>query len=350
MFIKKFLLFSLIIILIGCLFSNFVMAKILTVATDPLGTGTYGATAGIAKIINSYNAMGLNIKVKPTLGATEVAGLLATGEVELGIINNFEARTAWLTEGEYEILKIYYKVLPIRTLMGGPPVFAMAVTSPDSGIKSGKDLKGKKVVVDYAGEPNDTYQALAFLANWGLTRDDVIAIKAAGLTDAMRLLIEGKVDALAGGGAGIGTAISKELESTRGIFWLDLNTAPGALELFSELLPYPHTIVLIEPGPMAPGLKEPTHFLQMEDFILANKGLVDEATAYEIVKTLWDNNDELRTLHSVLLPVDRAAMITKGLCIPFHRGAIKFYKEMGAWTEEDEARNQKLLETERENM
>ena len=72
-------------------------AKIITIATDPMGTNTYGATAGYATIINKYNTLGLNVKVKPTTGAMDIAGILATGEAQLGVHNNFDAQLSWLT-------------------------------------------------------------------------------------------------------------------------------------------------------------------------------------------------------------------------------------------------------------
>lgn len=61
-------------------------ARIITLVTDPMGTGTYGASSGIAQIINKYNTVGLNVKTKPTIGSTELAGLLASGEGQLGCI------------------------------------------------------------------------------------------------------------------------------------------------------------------------------------------------------------------------------------------------------------------------
>ncbi len=65
-------------------------AQVLTIATDPMGTGTYGATAGIAKVVNENTKY--NIKVKPTTGATEIGPLLALGEVEIGVMHNWEAK------------------------------------------------------------------------------------------------------------------------------------------------------------------------------------------------------------------------------------------------------------------
>jgi TRAP transporter TAXI family solute receptor len=317
-------------------------SKLMTIATDPLGTGTFGATAGVAKILNDQG--GFNIKVKPTAGATEVAGLMSSGEAELGVLNSFEVGRAWLTEGDYEQYRSQSRVMPIRLLMGGPPTYSTATTHMRSGIESGADLKGKRFIGEYTSSPADTEQAYAYLANWGLSKNDVIWMATPGLDEAVEALIEGKADAIVS--ASIGQAVIEELNATKGARFLSFNTDPKALEAFWAKFPYAVSIETVEPAQGLTGVVEPTAFLKFEDFYIVNKGLSDDLV-YEIVKTLYENNKELQTLHAVLEGFNQEAMLSLGLGVPYHPGAIKFFKEVGLWNNEVDAKNKALLEKEK---
>jgi len=341
MFIKsKLVIFSLVLVLAFALFSVVSMAKIFTIATDPLGSGTYGCTAGMAKILNSYS--GLNIKVKSTAGATEAAPLLAFGEAELATLSSYESKMSYLTKGFYDEPLKSLKVSPFRLLMGGPPTFVSVVIREDSGIKTGKDLKGKKFVGIFTGSEGCTLQGDAFLASWGLSRDDVIMMQTPGLTEAVQVLIEGKADAA--GTSAPGQAILKELDAKRGARFLSINNSPEGIKAYQAI--YPAATVMLEPAPDLTGVKEPTFMAAFEDLFIANKDLVNDEVAYNIVKTLWEHNEEMGKVHVNLSYVTTDKFATTGAPMPFHPGAIKFYKEKGVWTPELEAKNQEFLDAE----
>lgn len=337
---SKFVICSLLLALIFSIFSVVGMAKIYTIATDPMGSGTYGCTAGIASILNKYS--GLNIKVKSTAGATGAAPLLAFGEVELATLSSYEAKISYLTKGYYEGPLKSLKISPFRLLMGGPPTFVSVVVREDSGIKTGPELKGKRFAGIYTGSEGCTLQGLAFLASWGLSSDDVIMMQTPGLTESIEVLIEGRAEAA--GTSAPGQAILKELDSKRGARFLNINNSPEGIKAYQDI--YPASIVLIEPAPDLTGVKEPTYMAAFEDLLVANKDLVSDEDAYNIVKTLWENNEEMRGVHVNLSYVTTDKFATTGAPMPFHPGAIKFYKEKGVWSPELEAKNQEFLKEE----
>jgi len=341
---SKFAIFSLlVVILIFSMFSIVGMAQLYTIATDPLGSGTYGCTAGIANILNKYSD--LNIKVKSTAGATEAGPLLAFGEVELATLSSYEARMSYLTKGFYEEPLKSIQVSPFRLLMGGPPTFVSVVVREDSGIKTGLELKGKRFVGIFTGGEGLTLQGDAFLASWGLSRDDVIMVQTPGLTEAIEVLIEGKAEAA--GTSAPGQAILKELDSKRGARFLNINNSPDGIKAYQDI--YPAAMILVEPAPDLTGVKEPTHMAAFEDLFVANKDLISDEDAYKIVKTLWENNEEMRKVHVNLSYVTTDKFATTGAPMPFHPGAIKFYKEKGVWSPELDAKNQEFL-TEETNL
>lgn len=315
-------------------------AQVLTIATDPIGTGTYGATAGIGKILNDYTKY--NVKIKPTTGATEIGPLLAFGEVQLGTLHNWEAEKCWRTDMHYDEPLKGMNVAPMRIIMGGPPTLVSPVVREDAGIMTGKDLVGKKFVGIYTGSASGLYQSKAALANFGLTEDDVEIISVPGWGDAIQALIDGRADAA--GTSTPGQAILKELDAKRGARFLSLDFSPEAIAAYREW--FPASPITVEPAPDLTGVKGITNMMYFEDFIIANYNLINDETAYELTKALYDNFKEMQELHVNLSRMKLEGMVSLGASVPYHSGAIKFYKEVGLWTEEAEKMNQKLLEVE----
>lgn len=347
--INKIMLLTL-ILLFTLMFSIVGSAKIITIATDPIGTNTYGATAGYASIINKYNTVGLNVKVKPTSGSMDIGGLLATGEVQLGVHNNFDAQLSWLTKGEeFQINDKITKVVPLRLLTGGGTVFNAPLTTMGSGILTAEDVRGKRFAGEYSAGPQDTAQSLAFLAGWGLTKEDVIWIKVPDLADAVKLLIEGKADVAGDSAPGIAQVI--ELDAKKGARFLSYNVTPEGLKAFNEIYKQEVSFVKVDPDPSLIGVKESIYMLKQDDYYMARADQISEEEAYDIVKVLWDNFEEFSTLHSSLIFLTKPEfLIISNNTVPYHTGAIKFYKEKGAWTQALEDRNVELLALEEEEM
>jgi TRAP-type uncharacterized transport system substrate-binding protein len=65
--------------------------------------------------------------------------------------------------------------------------------------------------------------------------------------------------------------------------------------------------------------------------------------AYDIVKNLWDYNQELGAIHVRLKDWSTDRFVNSTNVIPYHPGAIKFYKEKGIWTQEMEQRQDQLV-------
>jgi len=84
-------------------------------------------------------------------------------------------------------------------------------------------------------------------------------------------------------------------------------------------------------------------YLSTNDIYLAGgKALSDEA-AYEVARLLWEKNQDLGASHRSLQEWTRERMASPQVFIPYHSGAVRFYKEKGVWTPEMEAVQSKLL-------
>ncbi|MGQ9674866.1 MAG: TAXI family TRAP transporter solute-binding subunit [Chloroflexota bacterium] len=59
---------------------------------------------------------------------------------------------------------------------------------------------------------------------------------------------------------------------------------------------------------------------------------MEESLVYNIVKVMFDHKDELVAVHKEAENLKLESAIV-GSSVPFHPGAIKFYKEKGVWKE-----------------
>lgn len=72
--------------------------------------------------------------------------------------------------------------------------------------------------------------------------------------------------------------------------------------------------------------KDVTTLAVKATFIVSDK--LDEATVYEMTKALFENKDALAQAHAKGKEID-ATYAVDGISIPFHPGAIKYFKEIG---------------------
>jgi uncharacterized protein len=98
---------------------------------------------------------------------------------------------------------------------------------------------------------------------------------------------------------------------------------------------------LVKAGTATAILKD-THFLTNDIYLVAAKELSDEA-AYEIVKTLWAHNQELGEASPILKSWRRERMVSQNAVIAYHPGAVRFFKEAGAWSKEMDTLQARLL-------
>ena len=105
---------------------------------------------------------------------------------------------------------------------------------------------------------------------------------------------------------------------------------------------YPGSYPSVVKVGFATGIVKDTAVLTNDIYLVAGKDLSDEA-AYEIVKALWEFNEELGAAYPLLKEWQRERMVSPQAFIPYHPGAIRFFKEKGAWTKEMDALQAKRM-------
>ena len=100
---------------------------------------------------------------------------------------------------------------------------------------------------------------------------------------------------------------------------------------------FPGARIETVPAEAAPGVPAPTPLMTYDAYLLTNSALEPRAAA-AIVQSLWDHNEELVTSHRSLAGFTNANAVTDLPIVPYHPGAIEFFRAKGAWTEETDRR------------
>ncbi len=297
------------------------LPRTIAIGTNPAGTGAHALASGLAAVASK--ATSVSGKVQPYNGPNAWMTLLDNGEIDFGIINILDSYMAATGTGNYK--KAYRSV---RVVQGGVfPFTAGLMVRDKSDIKQVSDLKGKKMAWDFGGHAiNQTWQN-AMLAMGGLKPSDVVQVRVSNLNDGIRGVPEGKVDSTI---SALGIGIVEEVNAMEPIRFINLPNTPAANKI---LAPYGASIVKSTP---TTGVKGETHVIGYP-LQLVSSTKVSEKTVYTMVKAWWDHLAELETLHPLFKRWKKEHQALTNFTVPYHPGAIKFYKEVGAWTAKHEA-------------
>ena len=304
------------------------LPRVAAIGTNPAGTGAHAIAASLAAI--GSRATPIGVRVQPYNGPNAWMPLLQNGEIEFGIMNILDASMAMNGTGNYE------KPSPsVRVVSGGVfPFTAGMLVRDKSDIKQVADLKGKRVAWDYGGHAiNQTWQN-AMLETGGVKPSDVVQVRVSNLNDGVRGLADGKVDASI---TGIGIALVEEANATEPVRYLSLPTTDAAKAVVA-----PHGASIVKQPPVT-GVKGDTYVLGYP-LHLVGSTKVSEKTVYTLVKAWWENLAELQTKHPLFKQWTKETQAITTFTVPYHSGAISFYKEMKLWTAKHDARTKEICQ------
>ncbi len=196
------------------------------------------------------------------------------------------------------------------------------VVKDGSGINSVADLKGKRVSVGAAGSGTETI-ANRVLEAYGMDASKDIQRERLAAADSANRLRDGGLDAFFFSG-GLPTAAILELSNNVKI---KLLSDSDAIKKMSDKYGPFYTPAKIPAG-VYKDVPETTVSGVWNLLVVNSK--FDPAFAKAILTTMFDNKSDLETIHAEAknLKLDTA---TTGSPIPFHPGAIDFYKSRGVW-------------------
>ena len=302
------------------------LPKVLTLATMPPGMIVNAQGVGIADICTKYTPM--TIKVSTATNEMAWVPMTATKEIDLGVASSLPIRQAYLGSFVFEGIakKAKVKSFPLRLICGGAPLLVNFMVRGDDQAQTIADLKGRRVVTFREGTHFDLYNK-ARLANAGLSLDDVKQVPAANPIESARAVMEGRADA---GDVALGAPIVTEAAAKVKARFLPLDPSSGAVRRMKKFVEVSYVAKV--PGGVFPGVPEAQNLMHMDTVFVAREDISDDVV-YELTKAIWEHNAELLKKPGLMAwKIEKYLTTQPGL--PYHDGAIKFYKEIGVWDRE----------------
>lgn len=311
--------------------------------THAVGSVFNAVGTGLASVATDRGP--IRVVVQPFSGPPAwVPSMNREGQPAIGIINVTDAWQAYtgkvtprpLPAGAPEVKPPYSANSNLRLLTLGTDLFIGIPVRADSPMKSVADMKGKRMTWGYPAFPAGILAGLSLLATCGLSIQDVATVPVPEVVAGVRAVMEGRADAAAT--AAIGMAVVSEADAKVGIRFLPVCQDPAGIRVAEGIMPGGQ-VKIRAAGPA--GIKQDTPLWSYGIAVVASTHMSDEA-AYSLVKTWAENWKLLEPIHPQLRGWRPEVFVQKLATVPYHPGAIKFYKETGLWSPEMD-RNQEAL-------
>lgn len=301
------------------------------------GTNTSGYAQSVAMGNMLKNSHGVTLTVKP--GKNDVSRMLPLkmGKADYCVCG---VTAYFATEGVGMFGTGKWGPQNMRLLMSSMGATGTGVaTAASANIATPADLKGRRIPW-VRGADSLNVPMTAMLAFGGLTWDDVEKVEYSGFKDMWEAVINGQGDAAF---ATTVTPLAEQLAaSPKGIHWLPLKHDDSeAWDRLTSSAPYfvKHTATVgadISADKPWEGAAYPYPVL------IGGTDRSDDEV-YALVKALDEGFDDYKNNAP---GASGWALEQQNLTwvIPYHDGAVRYFKEVGVWTDEAEAHNQKLVQ------
>ena len=288
--------------------------KYLRVSTGPSGGFMYTMFAGIADLMGKNYPGYYEFQLDVSTGSSENARNVILGEAAFSMFGLDIAEDAYNAVGEFEGMEAHQ----IAHIMSGPTAIVHIMVPADSPVKTVADLVGKKVGVGkgvMAEYLPNIFEAM------GLPTDTT-EMTPLTITDMCNALADKTMDA-ALYATPYPTAAISDLSMTSGLKLIPIDDATA--DKIIEASPYFYKTTI--PAGVYKDVDYDTPTIARRSALMARPDM-DEEFVYNMVKTIAENNEELRGYHEQAgdLNLDNAL---DGLCVPLHPGAERYYKEVG---------------------
>ena len=307
-----------------------------SIGANPPGTVFYAVASALAKVANEAGTARLT--VQPYTGSSTFMPLMESGELEFGVVNAVDMGLAFRAPGFKIGGRNPYSPAPgIRLVMRGSPLLIALLVRKDSPIRTVQDVRGKRVTGEYPAHLAVWYNMFGLLATGGLTWSDVKIVPVPAVNDGLDALVQGRADVSA---FAVGGAKVKEADASVGVRFLSADCSPDGEARLRKAVPgyYPRWVK----AGSSTGIVEDTCLVAYDLYLGAGRGVPD-AVVEAVLKGVWEHADRLAPIHPVLVEWTRERAVDPDVTIPYHPGAVRFYRERGAWKPGMDQAQQRLL-------
>lgn len=310
-------------------FSVFAAAAAFAASTAVLAAPTFinvlaGGTSGVYYPIGvglsqlySNGIEGSKTSVQATKASVENLNLLQAGRGELAFALGDSVADAW---NGVEDAGFKAPLKKLRAIAGTYPNYIQIVASKESGITTLADLKNKRISVG-APKSGTELNARAIFKAAGLSYEDMGKVEFLPYAESVELIKNRQLDATLQS-SGLGMAAIRDLAATLPITFVAI---PADITAKIDNAAYLGSVI---PAGTYDGQDSDVPTVAITNILVSHDGVSDDV-AYQMTKLMFDNLDRLGNAHSAAKDI-KLEGAAKGLPIPLHPGAERFYKEVGA--------------------
>lgn len=290
----------------------------LSIGTGGTGGVYYPLGGGMANVLSKF-VPGMAATAEVTGGSVANLQLIGTGKPYIGLSMTDAALDAYKGVEKFKDKKV-----DLRTLMILYPNRMHVVSIEGTGINSMKDLKGKRVST---GSPGSATEVMAFrvIEAAGLDKDKDMKRERLGVAESVNAIKDKKIDAFFWVG-GLPTAAVTDLAATPGVKIKMIDHAETVAPMNKK---YGNLYVEdVIPKSTYSGMTTDNKQATVMNILVTNASLSDQ-TAYNIVKTLFERRADLIAVHKEAENFKLENQKTASSPVPFHPGALKYFKEKG---------------------
>lgn len=289
----------------------------LSIATGGTGGVYYPLGGGMANILSKYIPY-MDATAEATNASVDNCRLINAGKAELALIMADTGWDAFQGQAVFKDGKI-----PLRTLAVLYPNNMHVVTVEGRGVDKVTDLKGKRVSTGAPGSGTEV-MALRVLEAYGIDaekdmkRDKLLPAESAGAVK------DRKIDAFFWVG-GLPTASITDLGATPGLKLKLIGNADAVPKMRDKYGP-----IYVKgniPAKTYPGQDIDVPIAIVWNLLVCNEKMKGDV-AYDIIRTLFERKPELVAVHRDAGWLALEPQVG-GSPIPFHPGAIRYFKEKG---------------------
>ncbi|MEE9276393.1 MAG: TAXI family TRAP transporter solute-binding subunit [bacterium] len=291
--------------------------KLLSFATARLGGSWAGIGAGLAKMFTD-KIPGVIVKAESTGGGVANNKLVGSGQSDIGLTVERLTFLARIGKGPYKKKKFTDNRLLLSGIQTG--VLQIA-TLEGSGIKTLGDLKGKRVSAGPArggGVPALKFSLLVH----GMSLKS-FKVSFLNYSQGKSALVDGNVDA-ALTYAAVPVPALKELQAGRRKWRLVAIKEDKVKAIKKKFKGYFRVLI----PKKAYGLAQDTVTIGARNALIVNAKLSNKLV-YQLIKVIDQNLDEVKKIHPSLKGMNRKIFAHATVPIPYHPGALRYYKEAG---------------------
>ncbi len=293
----------------------------LSVATGGTGGVYYPYGGGVAKVISDH-LEGVEATAEVTAGTVDNLKFLSNRGADLAFVLADSLDDAAQGRGAFAD----FGTVPARAIAVLYDNLNQLVTLEGKGIETVTDLRDRIVSTGAPGSGTEI-TARRVLEAVGLNPDSDIRKQSLGAAQSVDALKDDKIDAFFWSG-GVPTGSVLDLASTPGRtvkLVPNTDTLPFLHEHYGDTVYHAVNI----PSVTYPGMSRDVEVVGVANVLVVHEEM-SEDLAYRITQALFEHQDQLAAIHPEAEKLSMETAVT-GSTVPFHEGAIRYYREQGVW-------------------